>query len=459
MLKIYNTLTKQKDVFKPVVPNTVSIYLCGITVYDYCHIGHARAIIAFDCIVRYLRMRGYTVNYVHNITDIDDKIINRANENKESVDALTERFIDAMHEDEIALHIDRPTHEPRATQYMPQIIELIQSIIDNGQGYVADNGDVNFAVRKFEGYGKLSGRDLDQLISGARVETAESKHDPLDFVLWKLSKPGEPEWDSPWGKGRPGWHIECSAMSTALLGQPFDIHGGGMDLKFPHHENEVAQSEAGMQKPFAHVWMHVGLLTINDEKMSKSLNNFFTIREVLEDYDAEVIRYFMMASHYRSPVNYSKDNLTKMRHSLERLYTAIRGLPNVDEEDPQDFEAKFFDAMDDDFNTPGALSVLFEMVKAINVLREKNELVQAAKMANTLKRLAGVIGILQQDPETYLKGDVGADEGDKIDALIAARNQARADKDWAAADKVRAQLSEMGVVIEDGADGTTWKRV
>ena len=339
-MQIYNSLTKQKTEFTPIKPNHVSLYVCGITVYDYCHIGHARSMIIFDVAVRYLRSRGFTVNYVRNITDIDDKIINRANENQEAWDALTERFIDAMHEDERALNILPPDHEPRATNYIPQIIVLIEKIIEQGYAYVAKNGDVYFDVRKFKEYGKLSHRDIEQLEVGARVGLGDEKRDSLDFVLWKMAKPDEPTWDSPWGKGRPGWHIECSAMSTDLLGQPFDIHGGGMDLKFPHHENEIAQSEAANTCCFANRWMHVGLLQVSGEKMSKSLGNFFTIREVLDEQDVELVRYFMISGHYRSPVNYSEENLSQLRSGLDRLYLAMRGLPNSSQEGGEEFKEK-----------------------------------------------------------------------------------------------------------------------
>ncbi len=454
-LKIFNSLTKKKETFKPIVPGKVGIYVCGITVYDYCHIGHARSMIVFDVVTRYMRARGYDVNYVHNITDIDDKIINRANENGESCEALTMRFIDALHEDEKALGIKPSDLEPRATEHLKEIIELVQALIESGNAYVADNGDVYFDVRKFKSYGKLSHRNIDDLISGARVEIGDVKRDPLDFVLWKIAKPDEPKWDSPWGAGRPGWHIECSAMSTHFLGQPFDIHGGGLDLKFPHHENEIAQSEAAHNKNFANIWMHAGLLQVDNEKMSKSLNNFFTIREILEKYHFEEVRYFMLAGHYRSPVNYSEDNLAKVHQSLISLYTALRGLPEVSEENTE-FDKKFNQAMDDDFNTPVAFSVLFEMAREINRLREQNDTQQAAKLASGLKRLGGILGLLQQDPEVYLKGN--SDDAEKIDALIEQRNQARRDKDWAKADRIRDQLVSMRVVIEDDAKGTTWRR-
>lgn len=460
MLKIYNSLTKKKEIFKPVEPGKIKIYLCGMTVYDYCHIGHARSWVVFDMVIRYLRARGYKVEYVHNITDIDDKIINRAHENNETVEALTMRFITAFHEDEKALSLLSPEHEPRATQFMPQIIALIQTLIDKKNAYIGENGDVYFDVRRFKEYGKLSKRDLDKLRAGTRIEISESKHDPLDFVLWKLAKPHEPKWDSPWGEGRPGWHIECSAMSTGLLGQPFDIHGGGMDLKFPHHENEIAQSEAAVEKPFANVWMHVGLLQINQEKMSKSLNNFFTIREVLAEYDVESLRYFLLSGHYRSPVNYSRENMANVHHALERLYVAMRGLPEMKETDlAKPFEERFNTAMDDDFNVPEAFAVLFDLVREINRLREKDETEAAAQLGATLKRLCSIFGILQKDPEEFLKGTVKTDKIKTIENLIANRNKARFEKNWAEADRIRDRLTKMGIVIEDSSEGTTWRKV
>ena len=458
MLQIYDSLTKQKREFVPVKSGHVRIYVCGITVYDHCHIGHARSIILFDVIIRYLRSRGWRVDYVRNITDIDDKIINRANKNRESCDALTERFIEAMRKDEKALGVLKPDHEPRATEYIPKITALIETIIEKGYGYVADNGDVYFDVRKFKPYGKLSHRDIEQLQAGARVEIGESKRDPLDFVLWKLAKPGEPTWDSPWGPGRPGWHIECSAMSTALLSQPFDIHGGGMDLKFPHHENEIAQSEAASDNGFANTWMHIGLLQVGSEKMSKSLGNFFTIQEVLEEHDPELVRYFMISGHYRSPVNYSEENLSQLQNGLERLYLALRDLPDAEETETE-FEARFNEAMDDDFNTPVAMSVLFEMAHEIQRLREQGDLQVAAKLGKTLVRLGNVFGILQKNPSQFFQGDIASQEIEKINSLIKERDQARADKNWQRADEIRDELMTMKVVIEDSSEGTTWRRV
>jgi len=458
MLNLYDSLSGEKREFIPITPNEISIYCCGITVYDYCHIGHARSIIVFDVIVRYLRSQGWKVNYVRNITDVDDKIIKRANENKESCENLTERFITAMHEDEKALDILPPDHEPRATEYMPRIIALIDSIIERSYGYVADSGDVCFDVRRFEKYGALSRRNIEDLIAGARVEIGAGKRDPLDFVLWKKAKSDEPHWDSPWGIGRPGWHIECSAMSTALLGIPFDIHGGGMDLKFPHHENEIAQSCAASNDGFANYWMHVGLLNVNGEKMSKSLGNFFTIREVLEKYDAELIRYFMISGHYRSPVNYAEENLSQLQSGLDRLYLALRDLPGAADE-KNDFEEKFHAAMQDDFNTPLAMSVLFDMAHEIQRLREQGEIMVAAKLGKSMVKLAGVFGFLQKDPNTYFHAEISSDEIEKIEALIAERQQARADKNWQRADEIRDVLKAMNIVIEDASGKTTWRRI
>ncbi len=456
-LQIFNSLTKSKQVFKPIVDGEIGLYVCGITVYDYCHIGHARAAIVFDMMTRYLRSQGFKVTYVRNITDIDDKIIRRAQQNEEAVDALVARFIDAMHDDEKALGILPPDHEPRATQHMEQILWLIEELIAKGFAYIADNGDVCFAVRRFDEYGKLSHRKLDDLLTGVRVEVNQAKEDPLDFVLWKAAKPDEPSWSAPWGDGRPGWHIECSAMSTEQLGQPFDIHGGGLDLKFPHHENEIAQSEAAMETPLSNYWMHVGLLEVDGEKMSKSLNNFFTIREVLAKYHREELRYFMLASHYRSAVNYSEANLTAAKQSLTTLYTALRDLPVVAEKHTDEFSSQFKAAMDDDFNTSVALSVLFEMAREINRLRSTAKLDKAAAIAAGLTRLAEVFGILQEKPDVYLQGDEAISQ--QVDQLITDRNKARELKDWQRADEIRDQLTKMGVLIEDGDGGTRWRRV
>lgn len=460
MLKITNSLTGEKLAFQPIERYHIRLYVCGITVYDYCHIGHARAMIVFDVVVRYLRMCGYAVTYVRNITDIDDKIIKRALENNETVSDLTERFINAMHEDTDALGLLPPDNEPRATDYIPQIIDLTQALLDRGFAYITDSGEVCFEVRKDPDYGKLSHRDIEKLRTGVRVDINDTKRDPLDFVLWKQAKPDEPQWDSPWGSGRPGWHIECSAMAASLLGQPFDIHGGGMDLKFPHHENEIAQSECGLKQEFAKNWMHVGLLQVNKEKMSKSLGNFFTIREVLAKHHSEVIRYFMIASHYRSPVNYSEDNLQQMRQSLAGLYLSIRGLPDaVTGPLAEPYMSRFNEKMDDDFNTPEALAVLFELAHAINRHRDNKALQPAAELAATLKKLGAVLGILQSDPEDFLRGTVSDVDQTRITQLIKDREKARGEKNWALADQIRAELEAMGVMIEDGADGTIWRRV
>ncbi|SRR5579883_2062244 len=455
MLKIFNTLTRQKEVFKPIHPNKVSLYVCGVTVYDYCHIGHARTYVSADIVIRYLRWLGYEVNYVRNITDIDDKIIKRANENNEDVTAVTKRFTQAMHEDFASLNLIPPNHEPRATKYIPQMITLIEKIIANGCGYVASNGDVYFDVRRFPDYGCLSHHDIEQLESGARVEVVEVKRDPLDFVLWKLAKPGEPSWDSPWGKGRPGWHIECSAMAIELLGEHFDIHGGGRDLMFPHHENEIAQSQAATQQKFANLWIHGGFLQIGKEKMSKSLGNFVTIRDVLKEYEPEVLRYLLLASHYRSELIYTSDILIQSRQALTRFYTALRFLPNAERVTNTDFEKQFTAAMDDDFNTPVALSVLFELAHEVQRLREK-DLQSAAAHGELLRYLGEALGILQADPELFLKSGVTVDAA-QIEALITARNQARKEKNWSEADRIRDELTKLQIAIEDGANGTTWK--
>lgn len=457
MLTIYNSLTRKKEPFRPITPGKVRMYVCGMTVYDYCHLGHARVMVVFDCIVRYLRWRGFDVTYVRNITDIDDKIIRRANELGIPIQQLTAKFIQAMHEDERALGCLPPDLEPKATQSIPQIIAMIQTLLDRGYAYLGDNGDVYYAVSKFQAYGKLSGKNLEELRAGARVEIAEAKHDPLDFVLWKRAKPGEPAWDSPWGPGRPGWHIECSAMSTSCLGAHFDIHGGGADLQFPHHENEIAQSEGATGKPFVNYWLHVGFVRIDQEKMSKSLGNVFTIRELLKTYPGEVLRFFILTSHYRSPLDYSEESLAQARAGLVRFYTALRGLPEASEgEAGEGFRQRFIDAMDDDFNTPEALAVLFDLTKEINRLKSEFPK-QAAEFGATLKTLAGVLGLLQETPEAFLKGktELSADE---IERLIEQRNQARKAKDWATADRIRAQLGTHGIVLEDTPKGTLWRR-
>jgi len=455
MLHVYNTLSKQKERFIPIEPNKISLYVCGVTVYDYCHIGHARTYLSFDMILRFLRWQGYDVTYVRNITDIDDKIIKRAIENGESTDALVEQFVQEMYADFDALNILRPDQEPRATQTIDAMLDMIQTLIDKGFAYAADNGDVYYRVARFDNYGKLSGQHIDQLRAGERVEVNTDKEDALDFVLWKAAKPGEPAWDSPWGKGRPGWHIECSCMTKSALGKTFDIHAGGSDLRFPHHENEIAQSEAANGCQYARYWLHSGMVKVNEEKMSKSLGNFFIIRDVLKQYPAEVVRYFLLSGHYRSEINYSEDNLNQAAGALKRLYTAIRGLPKVALLAEVSYTERFVTAMNDDFNTPEALAVLFDLASEINRQRDGDP-EQAAALAARLVQLASIIGVLQQDPDQFLQGpteDAGA-----IEALIAKRNQARADKDWATSDAVRDQLQAMGIILEDGAHGTTWRK-
>ncbi|CAG76050.1 cysteinyl-RNA synthetase [Pectobacterium atrosepticum SCRI1043] len=460
MLKIFNTLSRQKEEFKPIHADQVGMYVCGITVYDLCHIGHGRTFVAFDVVARYLRYLGYSLKYVRNITDIDDKIIKRAIENGETSDQLTTRMIAEMHADFDALNILRPDAEPRATHHIADIIEMVETLITRRHAYVASNGDVMFSVDTASGYGVLSRQDLDQLRAGARVEITEVKRNPMDFVLWKMSKPGEPHWSSPWGEGRPGWHIECSAMNCKQLGEHFDIHGGGSDLMFPHHENEIAQSCCAHDGPYVNYWMHSGMVMVDREKMSKSLNNFFTVRDVLAYYDPETVRYFLMSGHYRSQLNYSEDNLKQARAALERLYIALRGTdPSVEAHGGDEFEARFHDAMDDDFNTPEAYSVLFDMAREVN--RLKAEDVQAAnQLASTLRKLSGVLGLLEQDPEQFLQNgaQVNDDEVKEIEALIQQRKDARATKDWALADQARDRLNEMGIVLEDGPQGTIWRR-
>ncbi|MEL7629857.1 cysteine--tRNA ligase [Pectobacterium aroidearum] len=460
MLKIFNTLSRQKEEFKPIHAGQVGMYVCGITVYDLCHIGHGRTFVAFDVVARYLRYLGYSLKYVRNVTDIDDKIIKRAAENGETSDQLTTRMIAEMHADFDALNILRPDAEPRATHHIADIIEMVETLIVRRHAYVASNGDVMFSVDTAPGYGVLSRQDLDQLQAGARVEITEVKRNPMDFVLWKMSKPGEPHWSSPWGEGRPGWHIECSAMNCKQLGEHFDIHGGGSDLMFPHHENEIAQSSCAHDGPYVNYWMHSGMVMVDREKMSKSLNNFFTVRDVLAYYDPETVRYFLMSGHYRSQLNYSEDNLKQARAALERLYTALRGTdPDAAAQGGDEFEARFREAMDDDFNTPEAYSVLFDMAREVN--RLKTEDVQAAnQLASALRKLSGVLGLLEQDPEQFLQNgaQVDNDEVKEIEALIQQRKDARAAKDWALADQARDRLNEMGIVLEDGPQGTIWRR-
>ena len=461
MLKIYNTLTNQKEVFKPIDPSKVGIYVCGMTVYDFCHMGHARVLVMFDVITRHLRRNFKDVKYIRNITDIDDKIIGRAIENNEDIFSLTKRFIDAMHEDEIALGVISPDIEPKATDSIEQMINMIELLIKNRLAYQGKNGDVFYSVRKFKNYGKLSGKNLDDLESGARVDIESNKEDPLDFVLWKMAKPNEPKWPSPWGDGRPGWHIECSAMSTHFIDDHFDIHGGGMDLTFPHHENEIAQSEGATGCKFVNTWMHVGFVNINDEKMSKSLNNFFTIRDILEKYDGETLRYFLISSHYRSPLNFSSTNIDSAKSALKRLYTATRGLSdnvsiNYISNNNLDYEDRFNSALNDDFNTPIAISILFEIAKQINVER-LNDLKKANALSQLLKKLANFLGILEYDADEYLKQGSELSENEILDK-ISKREQARLSKDFAMSDQVRDELLEFGIILEDTADGTTWRR-
>jgi cysteinyl-tRNA synthetase len=452
MLKLYNTLSRSKQDFKPIVDKKVNMYVCGMTVYDFCHLGHARVMVVFDMVARWFRASGYEVTYVRNITDIDDKIIKRANENNESIQSLTQRFITAMDEDSAKLGIIRPDIEPRATEHVQGMLDMIGQLINKGFAYQADNGDVFYKVRSFNDYGKLSGKSLDDLRAGERVDVDGHKQDPLDFVLWKSAKPGEPYWESPWGNGRPGWHIECSVMSAAHLGQHFDIHGGGQDLQFPHHENEIAQSEATHDCTMANYWMHNGFIRVDDEKMSKSLGNFFTIREVLEKYDPEVVRFFILRAHYRSPLNYSDKHLDDAKASLTRLYTALRGIETkegtIDWRLPQ--AAKFKAAMDDDFNTPEAIAVLFELANDLN--KDKS-----ATTAALLKQLAAIIGLLQRDPENFMQGESGNSDLD-IESLISARIAAKAAKNYAEADHIRKTLADAGIILEDSPQGTTWRR-
>lgn len=469
MLAVYNTLTRQKEEFIPIDPKNVRMYVCGMTVYDYCHLGHARVMVVFDMIARWLRAQGYPLTYVRNITDIDDKIIARAAENGETIGELTERFIRAMNEDAAALGVIRPDVEPKATEHVQQMLGMIQRLIDNGKAYAADNGDVYYAVREFAAYGQLSGKSLDDLRAGERVEVDGFKRDPLDFVLWKAAKPGEPAWESPWGQGRPGWHIECSAMSEELFGDTFDIHGGGADLQFPHHENEIAQScgahggscghnHSGGKAIESHVkyWLHNGFIRVDNEKMSKSLGNFFTIREVLEKYDAEVVRFFILRAHYRSPLNYSDAHLNDAKGALTRLYTALKNTPPAEfavNENANDYTRRFFAAMNDDFGTVEAIAVLFELANEVNKTN-------SSELAGCLKALGSIIGLLQRDPQEFLQGGSVSDglSNEEIESLIEQRKQARAEKNWAESDRIRDLLNAENIILEDGAGGTTWRR-
>ncbi|MDH5394552.1 MAG: cysteine--tRNA ligase [Gammaproteobacteria bacterium] len=462
MLRIYNSLTNKKEEFTPIEAGKVRMYVCGMTVYDLCHLGHARVLVVFDMVVRYLRSIGYDVTYIRNITDIDDKIIKRANENGEEFTALTQRFITAMHEDAAALNILPPDEEPKATAYMGDIIKMVTDLIERGYAYAGDNGDVYYSVNKFKSYGELSGKKLEDLRAGERVAVDSNKKEPLDFVLWKSAKPDEPSWDSPWGKGRPGWHIECSAMSTCCLGNHFDIHGGGQDLQFPHHENEIAQSEAATGEKFVNYWMHNGFVRVDDEKMSKSLDNFFTIREVLKEYRAEEIRYFILASHYRSPLNYADSLLDAAQSALARLYTSLRHLDiTADAGDyDDDAVARFNQAMNEDFNTAEALAVLFELANHVNKYRDIDQH-QALIYGRTLKHLAGVLGLLEADPDAFLKSATGsqsAGDNEQIETLVKDRLQAKSDKNWQRADEIRDQLQAMGIELEDTGAETVWRR-
>ena len=456
MLKIYNSLKREKQLFIPIEPNKVRMYVCGMTVYDYCHLGHARVMVVFDMAYRWLKTSGYDVTYVRNITDIDDKIIRRAAENGETIQQLTNRFIAFMHEDADALGVLRPDFEPRATEFVPEMLELISQLEAKGLAYQATDGDVNYAVRKFDGYGKLSGKSLDDLRAGERVEVDSAKQDPLDFVLWKHAKPGEPAWESPWGEGRPGWHIECSAMSSKLLGQHFDIHGGGQDLQFPHHENEIAQSEGAHQCTFVNYWMHNGFVRVDNEKMSKSLGNFFTIREVLGRYDAEVVRYFILRAHYRSPLNYSDAHLDDAKRSLDSLYFALRDVPPsaaVDIDWSNDFAASFKAALNEDFDSHGAIAILFELAGEVNRQR-------SAELSALLKSLGGIIGLLEREPMVYLQGGAGVAGLDEsaIEKMIADRAAAKKAKNFAEADRIRDELKAAGIVLDDSPQGSTWRR-
>ncbi len=470
-ITLYNTLTRQKEEFVPLNPENVRMYVCGMTVYDYCHLGHARVLVVFDMIARWLRQHGYPLTYVRNITDIDDKIIARANENGETIGELTARFIAAMNEDSDALGVLRPDIEPKATEHIGQMIAMIEDLVANGKAYPAPNGDVYYAVREFAEYGQLSGKSLDDLRAGERVDVDANKRDPLDFVLWKAAKPGEPSWESPWGNGRPGWHIECSAMGGELFGQTFDIHGGGADLQFPHHENEIAQScgahggLCGHDAPHAagkrinsHVkyWLHNGFIRVDNEKMSKSLGNFFTIRDVLKKYAPEVVRFFILRAHYRSPLNYSDAHLDDAKNSLARLYNTLGNVQAAEfavREDANDYTRRFFAAMDDDFNTAEAMSVLFELANEANKTG-------SAELAGYLKALGGTLGLLQDDPQHFLQsgGEEGGLSADEIEALIAQRKTARETKNWAESDRIRDLLAEHKILLKDGADGTTWTR-
>ena len=459
MLQLHNTLSNSKVPFTPIDEGKIRLYVCGMTVYDYCHIGHARVMVSFDVITRYLRHAGYQVEYVRNITDVDDKIIKRAAENGESCEQLTQRFIDAMHEDELALNVLPPDQEPRATGHIQAIRDMVQTLIEKKYAYAASNGDVYYRVEKFDGYGKLTNRKLEDMRAGARVDINDVKENPFDFVLWKAAKKDEVSWPSPWGEGRPGWHIECSAMTKCCLGNHFDIHGGGPDLPFPHHENEIAQSEAANGETFVNYWLHAGAVRVNKEKMSKSLGNFFTIREVLAKFPAEIVRYLLTASHYRSQIDYAENTLVEAQRALDRLYTAMDQLElkGVSLEGP--YLDRFNSAMDDDFNTREAISVLFKMAREVNRLKRDTD-PQAAVLASQMRGLGNILGLLELDPQAYLRGEAG--EGDladaNVDALVVQRQQAKSDRNFALSDQIRDQLKVAGIVLEDSKEGTVWKR-
>ncbi len=458
-LRIYNSLTRRVEDFTPLQAGHVRMYVCGMTVYDLCHLGHARSMVAFDVVQRWLKASGYRVTYVRNVTDIDDKIIARAIQNGETIRGLTDRMVEALHQDADALGIERPTFEPRATEFVPQMLGLIGTLEKKGLAYRSPNGDVNYAVRRFPGYGKLSGKSLDDLRAGERVAVDDGKQDPLDFVLWKAAKASEPDeakWDGPYGLGRPGWHIECSAMSCEMLGESFDIHGGGADLQFPHHENEIAQSEGATGQPLATVWMHNGFVRVDNEKMSKSLGNFFTIREVLQKYDAETVRFFILRAHYRSPLNYSDVHLDDARAALKRLYTALDAVPAADDvaiDWAEPHAARFQAAMDEDFGTPEAVAVLFDLAGEVNRSR-------SPQLAGLLKDLGATLGLLQEDPRTFLQAGAAAGGPDEvaIESMITARAAAKAARDFAEADRIRNDLQAQGIVLKDGPGGTTWER-
>ena len=461
MVAIYNSFTRQKELFTPIEPNKIRMYVCGMTVYDFCHIGHARVMVIFDMVSRYLRSIGFDVLYIRNITDIDDKIIERAKSNSESITDLTNRFIEEMNKDASALGVLPPDSEPKATEHMTEIIEMISQLIKKKHAYLAGNGDVYFNVGSFNDYGKLSGKNIEELRAGERVEVQKEKNDPLDFVLWKSAKKGEPSWSSPWGDGRPGWHIECSAMSIHCLGSHFDIHGGGQDLQFPHHENEIAQSVCSTGGKFANIWMHNGFVRVDEEKMSKSLGNFFTIKEVLKKYQPEVVRFFILSSHYRSPLNYSVENLDEAKSSLTRLYTALKEFNSDNVSADQDYATQFNSYMDDDFNTPKAISLLHEIARKINRNEDKTH-EESKRLASTLKKLGAVLGLLESEPQDFLKGKSNENKEnvdmDYVNELMRQRNIARDKKDFEKADKIREQLAELDVTLEDTEDSTDWRR-